>query len=223
MSDEQNQNQLLDYYKTALVREKEKNHALAGKLADAENKISDLEHKLGRIKNNPFWKMTKPFRVIIHWFIRMKQRITRLGSPKNILRKLKSKQIERKAMKRYGTESFPTQEQIAAMQAYKFPREITFSILVPLYNTPQKFLKEMIDSVVAQTYVGWELCLADGSDDAHSYVGAICREYAEKDKRIVYKKLEKNGGIAGNTNECLKLATGEYIGLFDQNIGNKSW
>ena len=40
-------------------------------------------------------------------------------------------------------------------------------------------------------------------------------EYAAKDTRIRYKKLEKNGGISANTNECLKLATGEYIGLFD--------
>nr|MCR4924051.1 glycosyltransferase family 2 protein [Lachnospiraceae bacterium] len=46
-------------------------------------------------------------------------------------------------------------------------------------------------------------------------VGRICREYCQKDKRIVYKKLEKNEGISGNTNECYKMATGDYIGLFD--------
>ncbi|MBQ8591300.1 MAG: glycosyltransferase family 2 protein [Lachnospiraceae bacterium] len=209
------QEQLLDYYKTALVREKEKNNALAGKLADAENKINDLQQKLDKIKNNPFWKMTKPFRVVIHWCIRMKDRITRLGSPKNILRKLKSKKIEHKAMKRYGTESFPTPEQIADMRAHVFPQEIKFSILVPLYNTPSKFLREMIDSVVAQTYHNWELCLADGSDDAHAYVGEICRKYQENDSRIVYKKLEKNEGISGNTNQCYTMATGNYIALFD--------
>ena len=68
-----------------------------------------------------------------------------------------------------------------------------------------------------QTYENWELCLADGSDADHAYIGEICQEYAAKaGGRIVYKHLEKNGGISGNTNECLKLATGEYIGLFDQ-------
>lgn len=66
-----------------------------------------------------------------------------------------------------------------------------------------------------QTYGNWELCLADGSDDAHAYVGEICRELAGKDERIRYRKLEKNEGIAGNTNQCLTMATGEYIGLFD--------
>ena len=73
----------------------------------------------------------------------------------------------------------------------------------------------MIESVQAQTYQNWELCLADGSDDAHAYVGEICREYAAKDSRIVYKKLEKNGGIAENTNRCLEMATGEFVAPFD--------
>ena len=97
----------------------------------------------------------------------------------------------------------------------KFDRMVKISILVPLYNTPLQFLNEMIESVLNQTYQNWELCLADGSDDEHTEVGARCQEYAAKDKRIVYHKLVKNEGIAGNTNECYKLATGEYIGLFD--------
>ena len=73
----------------------------------------------------------------------------------------------------------------------------------------------MIGSVQWQTYLNWELCLADGSDSAHNEVGRICMEYAKRDNRIKYEKLEKNQGISGNTNECLKMATGEYIGLFD--------
>ena len=92
---------------------------------------------------------------------------------------------------------------------------MTFSILVPLYNTPERFLREMIESVTAQTYGKWELCLADGSDDAHDFVGRICQEYRQKDSRIKYQKLAKNEGISGNTNECYKMATGNYIALFD--------
>ena len=61
----------------------------------------------------------------------------------------------------------------------------------------------------------WELCLADGSDDAHAYVGEYCKRLAAQDSRIVYQKLAKNEGISGNTNECYKLASGEFIGLFD--------
>lgn len=96
-----------------------------------------------------------------------------------------------------------------------FPEEKVFSIIVPLYNTPPKFLKEMIRSVLNQVYQKWELCLADGSDQGHRNVEKICRSFAQKDPRIKYKKLEKNLGISGNTNACLDMATGDYIGLFD--------
>ena len=96
-----------------------------------------------------------------------------------------------------------------------FPKQIKFSILVPLYNTPENFLKEMIASVLFQTYQNWELCLADGSDSNHDYVKKICQEISSKDPRIKYQKLEKNGGISENTNACIKMASGDYISLFD--------
>ena len=132
-----------------------------------------------------------------------------------MLAKLDYKKIERKAMARYGTESFPDEARAKEERETVFDRMIKISILVPLYNTPEPFLRDMITSVLNQTYQNWELCLADGSDAEHEEVGRICREYLEKDSRIVYQKLLKNEGISGNTNECLKLATGEYIGLFD--------
>ncbi len=94
---------------------------------------------------------------------------------------------------------------------------VKISILVPLWNNQREFQVEMLDSVMNQTYQNWELCLADGSDAEHGYIEEICKEYAARaNGRIVYHKLEKNGGISGNTNECFKLATGTYIGLFDQ-------
>lgn len=96
-----------------------------------------------------------------------------------------------------------------------FSRQITFSIVVPLYNTPKKFLVEMIQSVQNQTYQKWELCMADGSDEEHTEVAKICGEFASRDSRIKYKKLEKNLGISKNTNASLEMATGDYIGLFD--------
>ena len=91
-----------------------------------------------------------------------------------------------------------------------------FSVLVPLYNTPLNFLDEMIESVIKQTYGNWELCLADGSDEAHiQEVYQEVKKYQKKDARIKYKKLESNEGISGNTNEALKMATGDFIALFD--------
>lgn len=96
-----------------------------------------------------------------------------------------------------------------------FPKKLLFSVIVPLYNTPEGFLREMIRSVQEQTYGNWELCLADGSDSAHPEVERICREYASADPRIRYRRLEANLGISGNTNACLELSTGDYISLFD--------
>ena len=96
-----------------------------------------------------------------------------------------------------------------------FSQPVTFSILVPLYNTPVDFLKEMIDSVRKQTYPKWELCLADGSDENHKDVLKYCTGLAAEDERIRYRKLEENRGISENTNACFEMATGDYIALFD--------
>lgn len=216
MSDKSTETQeLLAYYEAAYENQKERVVRLSAQLADAKAQIDDLQFRLNRIKNNPFWKATKPARVVIHFLIRMKDRIKRYGNIKGIARKMKSKWIEKKAKKAHGKASFPSVEEAKRQSLETFPKDITFSILVPLYNTPEKFLTEMIDSVCAQTYSKWQLCLADGSDNEHAYVGQICQEYSKKDNRIVYKKLEKNEGISGNTNQCYKMATGSYIGLFD--------
>ncbi|MDE5596620.1 MAG: glycosyltransferase, partial [Lachnospiraceae bacterium] len=203
------------YYKEAYEREKQKSRLLASRLAEAESRVADVEQNLARIKNSVFWKLSKPLRDVIHWMQRTKERIGRYGNIKGILRKLDAKQIEKKAKAQHGTAGFPTPEEVKRQRETVFTKKIKISILVPLYNTPKNLLSEAIDSVIAQTYENWELCLADGSDAEHAYVEQICREYSEKDNRILYQKLEKNGGISDNTNRCLAMATGDYIGLFD--------
>ncbi len=204
-------------YKDAYEAEHLKCADLAARIADLEAENEELNWKLNRIKNNPLWKASKPARNAVHFAIRQKDRLANCGGPRGVVSKLGYKKREREAMKQFGTESFPGPEQAAMERSTVFPRMVKISILVPLWNNDRQFQIEMLDSVMNQTYENWELCLADGSDEEHSYIGEICKEYAKRAKgRIVYKKLEKNGGIAGNTNECLKLATGEYIGLFDQ-------
>jgi GT2 family glycosyltransferase len=96
-----------------------------------------------------------------------------------------------------------------------FPKQMKISIITPLYNTPVKFLKEMLDSVIAQTYSNWELCLADGSDNDHESVMHICQNYALNDGRIKYNKLEENYGISGNSNKAIEMSSGDYIGILD--------
>ena len=190
---------------------------LAGRVADLEAKCEDLDFKLKRIKNNPIWKASAPARKAMHFCIRQYSRVKNCGNLRGILAKILYKQREKEAMKRYGTDSFPSPEEAEKQRNTQFPRMVKISILVPLFNTPENFLREMIESVTVQTYENWELCLADGSDQEHAYVAEVVKEYEKQDGRgrIVYKKLSKNGGISENTNECLKLATGEYIGLFD--------
>lgn len=202
-------------YQEAYEKEHIKTADLAERVAVLEAKNEELNFKLSRIKNNPLWKASAPLRRGMHFVIRQRDRLKNCGSIRGVLAKLDYKKIERKAMARYGTESFPDEARAKEEQETVFDRMIKISILVPLYNTPEPFLRDMITSVLNQTYQNWELCLADGSDAEHEEVGRICREYLEKDSRIVYQKLLKNEGISGNTNECLKLATGEYIGLFD--------
>ena len=108
-----------------------------------------------------------------------------------------------------------TQKELEEQRSHQFPQKITFSIIVPLYNTPKRFLEQMLQSVLDQTYANWQLCLADGSDGAHEEVERVCREYAARDERILYQRLEQNLGISGNTNACLAMATGDYLALFD--------
>ena len=204
-------------YREAYELEHLKTADLAARVASLEAKNEELEWKLDRIKKNPLWKMSKPVRSGVHFLIRQRDRIRNLGGPRGILHKLDYKKREREAMKQFGTASFPDAEQAAKERETEFPRMVKISILVPLWNNKREYQIELLESVMNQTYQNWELCLADGSDDEHAYVGEISKEYAVRsDGRIKYEKLDKNMGISGNTNACLQMATGEFIGLLDQ-------
>lgn len=89
--------------------------------------------------------------------------------------------------------------------------KLIFSIVVPAYRTPERYLREMIESVLHQTYPGWELILADASGD--DSVKQVADTY--QDSRIRYCRLPGNAGIAENTNRGLALAGGDYVGLLD--------
>lgn len=216
----------LRYYKESYKRERRRGRSLRCKLAEAEKNKETTQRRLDKIKGSFLWRASKPLRTLFHRFSRMKERLGYYGSLKGIARKINAKMIERQARVQHGTASFPEIEEAARQRLHKFGREVKFSILMPLYNTPEKFLRQAIESVIDQTYENWELCLADGSDGEHAYVEQVCREYMDRDKqylrprsslycRILYKKLEKNEGISGNTNACLSMASGNYIALFD--------
>ena len=115
---------------------------------------------------------------------------------------------------KWFAENKATKKELEYQRTKEFKYEPKISIIVPTYKTPEKFLKEMINSVINQTYSKWELCIGDGSADDDS-VKKILEEYGKKDERIKFKILEDNLGISGNTNAALALATGDFIALLD--------
>ena len=94
-----------------------------------------------------------------------------------------------------------------------FAQKPLISIVIPLYCTPLPYLKELIESVRRQSYENWQLCLADGSPD--DKVKEFLEKHYGREKRIVYQKLEENGGISVNTNAAAELAKGEYLMFCD--------
>ncbi len=108
----------------------------------------------------------------------------------------------------------PSQEELERQRKEIWEKGPKFSIVMPLYKTPERYLREMLDSIVAQTYTDWELCLADGSPKGAD-VSKIVKKYQDKDSRILYKRLEQNGGISDNTNAAIAMTSGDYIVLAD--------
>ncbi len=88
------------------------------------------------------------------------------------------------------------------------------SIIVPVYNPPEAFFRQAIESVLKQIYPDWELCLADDCS-TKPYVKEILEEYAQKDSRIKVVFRQENGHISRASNSALEIATGEYIALLD--------
>ena len=107
----------------------------------------------------------------------------------------------------------PLRRELKAQRAADLPGP-TVSIVVPVFNTPAKFFKEMLQSVQKQTYRRWQLVLVDASDETHPAASELARTAAKQDSRVVYRKIE-NGGIAANTTAGFALATGEYLTLLD--------
>lgn len=210
------------HYKMAI----EQRNALSAQRNTLIAERQNLQAMYDNISNAACWKMTKPLRFTLDLIKKIIKKIPPLYKVARGIKCLKQNgfkytvnRIKQKIRNKKRAEALSaaqyTPEELERQKGEKFEKDIKFSILVPLYNTPEKYLTAMIDSVIVQTYSNLELCLADGSDSEHSYVNDIVRKYQKKDKRIKYKKLEKNMGISGNTNACIDMSEGDYIVLFD--------
>ena len=108
----------------------------------------------------------------------------------------------------------PDEAALEKQRHHHFEYSPLISVAVPAYRTPEKFLVQMIDSLLAQTYGNWELCIANGSPEDGA-MKKVLEEYTKKDSRIRVSELTENKGIAGNTNAALEMARGEFVGLLD--------
>ena len=106
-----------------------------------------------------------------------------------------------------------TDAELEEQRKVRFPVQPLISIAIPLFNTPEKFLDELMEGLLGQSYSNIEICLADGStkDDTEKQV----RERYLQDRRVKYQRLKVNAGISGNTNEAIKMASGDWIMLSD--------
>lgn len=132
---------------------------------------------------------------------------------RKIFRKLRGKgeaQDYSAFLKKYGVSEEALMRQRQEKPAYS----PLCSIVVPLYRSKEHFLKELMRSVQNQTYENWEVCFADGSGRGYE-LQKLVEAYAGGDSRFKYRLLDENRGIAGNTNEALQMAEGEFIVLMD--------
>ncbi len=116
-------------------------------------------------------------------------------------------------LRQYGTPSEDDRAGMAQASA-GFSRRPLVSFITPVYNTPEPYLRAMIDSVLAQTYPNWELCIADDASTSPG-VRRVLEEYRAKDARIKVAWRERNGHISAASNTALELARGEYVALLD--------
>lgn len=106
------------------------------------------------------------------------------------------------------------EEELDSQRNMVFDYMPKMSIVMPAYKTPERYLADMLDSLLAQTYKNWEVCVADGSPRGDG-VERVLKRYAMKDERIRYVILGENKGIAGNTNAAMEMAAGDFIVLAD--------
>ncbi len=108
----------------------------------------------------------------------------------------------------------PDEEELETQKKEVFDYRPKLSIVIPAYKTPERYLKEMLQSIKDQTYQNWEVCVADGSPRGESSE-RVLKKFAEQDKRFKYVILGENKGISGNTNAAMDMATGDFIVLAD--------
>jgi GT2 family glycosyltransferase len=200
---------------------------------EQKHRLSIAESELELIKNSKVWRAAEILRRLFYIkFLNNLPQLKRIGFA---LRQYGFRQSAAKGIKylrivlsgnrpmtgegayqRWLAKNYLTKNDIKklALDLKKFRYTPLISIIMPVFNVDERWLKKAIDSVLAQVYPNWELCIVD--DGSHGeYIKAVIDEYRSKDRRIKVKYLHRNRGISEASNEALSMATGQFVGLLD--------
>ncbi len=195
--------------------------------------IQNIDQEIQAMRQTRVWRMAEYLRVKLYY--RLLDAKTLLKKSINTLRREGVTQFLRKCKQHFSTKldvstlglnrpdynlwcehSELTEYDIEEINnnINEFKEKPLFSIIVPVYNVDQEWLERTIDSVRAQLYEKWELCLCDDLSPS-PHIRQVLTQYAELDSRIKVIFKEKNEGIALTSNAAFALATGDYVGLLD--------
>lgn len=204
-------------------------------IARAEAEVADLRRRQDATYASTSWRVTSPLRRVSSraptvagatlWALRLAYWTAMLRLPSRLRAERARRQLARSDARRRRERSYErwiarydtlTRDDRDGMRALAdtLPSQPLVSVLMPVFDPPERFLRAAIQSVVDQVYPRWELCIADdGSTKA--YVRRVLEEYARSDERIRVVFRESNDGISAASNSALGLAGGELIGFLD--------
>ena len=192
--------------------------------------VNDRSKRLYAIEHSLSWKITKPLRYSLDVISALPKLLSKNGmrffwnaitnsTEKNIIQKLNNavKPIDNVAVYQHFIQKQawgePTIDDIK-IQIQNFDKRPLISIVIPTFNTPVNYLKECIESVTQQSYKNWEICIYDDASTNKETL-ALLKKYNEQIESIKVKFGEVNEHISGASNQAVKLAKGDFIGLLD--------
>ena len=193
------------------------NESYASKVQELVTKAQLLDSQLAMVYQSSSWRMTRPVRLAKRAVICAGENgigYTVRYAAQRIRRKLRKQpaQVEKTGFPQEA--HIVSEAELQKQRTQHFAVEPKISIVTPLFNTPIDYLEQMIESVLCQTYENWELCLYDCSDPGNEKTRKLCRRYRKHEKRVLYARGE-NRGISENTNRCIEMSGGDYIGILD--------
>lgn len=206
---------------------------LQAELAAAANATQEARARALRLEQSTFWRASAPLRVALNHTPRPIRRLLRRGvkalwwalTPQRLPARLAALRERKRLLPACGGVSYSqwieNNEHLSGRDLTKIARKIEsikdnikLSIIMPVYDTRPSVLSEAIDSVRAQAYPNWELCIADDASPSAA-LWPILKQAAATDSRIKILRREENGGICAASNSALELATGDFIVLMD--------